>query len=685
MNPSPELVIYKASAGSGKTFTLATEYIKLLIVNPRAYRNILAVTFTNKATAEMKERILTQLYGISINDTNSAPYIQNITKSLHLPQSDIMAAAGKALNYILHDYSYFRIETIDSFFQSVMRNLARELRLGTNMNLEIDNVGVLNDAVDAMIEKLTRNSPVLVWLLEYINEKIENDHRWNISDEIKQFGLNIFNEEYLEKGSRLRTKLKQEVYLRNYRAKLKSIREDILKQMKELAEQFQQTMEKNGINSSDIKYGKTIIGYFLKISNGIINEKVRNVTIEKFLSDAEEWLPKTSKSKDTFRPVVKNKLLPLLQECEKIRHSNNILLNSCDLSLHYLNNLQLLASIDEEVKTQNRDNNRFLLSDTNALLHDLVQDDDPSFVFEKVGINIQHVMIDEFQDTSRMQWNNFKLLLLEGLSQGSNSLIVGDVKQSIYRWRNGDWRILNGLKDSIGAFPIKIKTLTTNHRSENNVICFNNRLFKEACRFLNETYKEKENKDCEELLSAYADVCQLSTQKENKGYVRMEFLDSDKDKTYEERMLNSIGIEIQRLVESGVYPSDIAILVRKNKVIPLIADYFKQNMPYRVVSDNAFRMDASPAICMVINALRYLSDPANRIAATQLVMAYQNDVLHHALSIGNLPAHHLEKYLPEGEKIYSDDDIWVHTSKKISKKIKFLFESGDNYCRIFCG
>ena len=120
MNLSPELVIYKASAGSGKTFTLATEYIKLLIVNPRAYRNILAVTFTNKATEEMKERILTQLYGISINDTNSAPYIQNITKSLHLTQSDIMAAAGKALNYILHDYSYFRIETIDSFFQSVI-------------------------------------------------------------------------------------------------------------------------------------------------------------------------------------------------------------------------------------------------------------------------------------------------------------------------------------------------------------------------------------------------------------------------------------------------------------------------------------------------------------------------------------------------------------------------------------
>ena len=154
-----------------------------------------------------------------------------------------------------------------------------------------------------------------------------------------------------------------------------------------------------------------------------------------------------------------------------------MLVNSCQLSLRYVNNVRLLTNIDEEVRRLNYENNRFLLSDTNALLHNLVHDGDSSFVFEKIGTTIRNVMIDEFQDTSRMQWDNFRLLLLEGLSQGENSLIVGDVKQSIYRWRNGDWGILNGLKDHIEAFPINVKTLTTNRRSAGNIIEFNNKVF----------------------------------------------------------------------------------------------------------------------------------------------------------------------------------------------------------------
>ena len=161
MKHSPELLVYKASAGSGKTFTLAVEYIKLLIQNPRAYRNILAVTFTNKATTEMKERILSQLYGIWIKDKDSDPYLQKITEELEMPQKDIRTAAGTALHYMIHDYSRFRVETIDSFFQSVMRNLARELELGANLNIELNNMEVLSDAVDSMIEKLDRQSPVL--------------------------------------------------------------------------------------------------------------------------------------------------------------------------------------------------------------------------------------------------------------------------------------------------------------------------------------------------------------------------------------------------------------------------------------------------------------------------------------------------------------------------------------------
>lgn len=193
-----ELIVYKASAGSGKTFTLAAEYIKLLIQNPRAYRQILAVTFTNKATAEMKERILRQLYGIHIADPDSDAYLKRIIAETGRSEDEIRKTAGIALSYMLHDYSRFRVETIDSFFQSVMRNLARELELSPNLNIELNNIEVLSDAVDSMIEKLGPNSPVLAWLLDYINERIADDKRWNVSDEIKNFGRNIFDEGYIE-------------------------------------------------------------------------------------------------------------------------------------------------------------------------------------------------------------------------------------------------------------------------------------------------------------------------------------------------------------------------------------------------------------------------------------------------------------------------------------------------------
>ena len=158
-----ELLVYKASAGSGKTFTLAVEYIKHLIENPRAYRQILAVTFTNKATAEMKERIVQQLYGIWKGDRDSEAYLNRIREDLKedMDTEELRKRAGMALQYMLHDYSRFRVETIDSFFQSVMRNLARELELTPNLNIELNNTEVLDEAVDSLIEKLTPDAPVM--------------------------------------------------------------------------------------------------------------------------------------------------------------------------------------------------------------------------------------------------------------------------------------------------------------------------------------------------------------------------------------------------------------------------------------------------------------------------------------------------------------------------------------------
>ena len=643
MKNSPELLVYKASAGSGKTFTLAVEYIKLLILNPRAYRNILAVTFTNKATTEMKERILSQLYGIWINDKSSKAYLEKITEELGMPKEQIRMAAGKALHLMIHDYSRFRVETIDSFFQSVMRNLARELELGANLTIELNNMEVLSDAVDSMIERLNRQSPVLYWLLDYIEERIADDKRWNVSGEIKNFGRNIFDEGYIEKGDGLRRKLQDKDCIKNYRRTLQAIETEALEQMKGFADQFFGILESNGLAIDNLaNKSKGVSSYFSKLQMGKLDDSLRNATVEKHLASPENWSSKSSPRRNAITELAAAELIPLLQTAEEFRSKNNMLVNSCQLSLRYINNVRLLANIDEEVRRLNYENNRFLLSDTNVLLHNLVHDGDSSFV----GTTIRNVMIDEFQDTSRMQWDNFRLLLLEGLSQGENSLIVGDVKQSIYRWRNGDWGILNGLKDHIESFPINVKTLTTNRRSAGNIIEFNNKVFTAACHTLNDIYKSEQGEECKDLKEAYVDVCQEKDKDPDGGYVKVTFLTEKEEMAYVEDTLQQLANETQLLVTAGIQLKDIAILVRKNKTIPLVADYFDKNTPYKIVSDEAFQLNASLAICMIMDGLRYLSNPENRIAKAQLAAAYQNEILKNNIDLNTLLLNDIDEYLP---------------------------------------
>ena len=619
-----ELLVYKASAGSGKTFTLAVEYIKHLILNPRAYRQILAVTFTNKATAEMKRRILEQLYGIWRSDPASDVYLAAVknklgSKAAELTDELLRQRAGQALLLMLHDYGRFRVETIDSFFQSVMRNLARELELNPNLNIELNNSEVLSDAVDSMIEKLTPDSPVLAWLLEYINERIADDKRWNVADEIKRFGNNIFDESYIERGELLRQKLRDPQTIRLYREALKEQQTEALEQMRGFYEQFQGELEAHGLSEDDLSNkNKGISSYFRKLGNGCLTDKeVKNPTLLSHLENTEKWVSKSHKQRADVLRLVESSLHPLLQEAERMRPSRNRIVNSCRLSLQHINKLQLLNHIDEEVRALNHRYNRFLLSDTNTLLHSLMREGDSSFVFEKIGTQIRTVMIDEFQDTSRMQWDNFRLLLLEGLSQGADSLIVGDVKQSIYRWRNGDWGILNSLRDS-SRFPVRVETLQMNHRSEPRIIHFNNALFQEAVSCLNEVHDRELNEECLPLKQAYEDVVQIPRRKEQRGYVKAHFIHAENREAYTQQTLSGLAEEVQRLLAEGIRLNDIALLVRKNKTIPTIAEYFDKELGLLVVSDEAFRLDASPAVCRLIDALRWLANPEDRVAIAAL-------------------------------------------------------------------
>lgn len=646
MEQDPRLLVYKASAGSGKTFTLAVQYIRQLIEDPYSYRRILAVTFTNKATTEMKERILSQLYGIATSLKSSDGYLKEIMKTSNKSVDEIRKAADTALKNIIHDYSRFRIETIDSFFQSVMRNLARELELGANMTIELNNGDVLSDAVDSMIEKLDRMSPTLYWLLEYIEERIADDKRWNVSSEIKGFGRNIFDEAYIEKGVALREKLKDTKFIPQYRKKLQEKRESILDTMRGFSEQFQEILNANGLTPTDLKNGARGIGsYFNKIASGKLSNDVRNSTVEKCLEGAENWTTKTSPYKDTIISLANQVLIQVLNDAESTRMSSNKVLNSCDMSLRYLNNLQLLMRIDSEVREQNLNHNRFLLSDTNALLHSIIREGDASFVYEKIGTTIDTVMIDEFQDTSRMQWENFHLLLEESLAQKEGSMIVGDIKQSIYRWRNGDWKILAGL-DKDRSFRLNSKTLDTNWRSEANIIAFNNDIFTSACKVLNERYKADEGEDCTQLLDAYSDVRQKTSKDTKEGYIKLSFLKNSEEHPYTDTTMELLAEEVDSLVKKGVRVNDIAILVRKNKSIPAIADYFDKNTPYRVVSDEAFRLDASLAVCMLIDGLRYISEPTDRIACARLAVAYQKEILKKDVDYNTVLLNSVEDYLP---------------------------------------
>ena len=634
-----ELLIYKASAGSGKTFTLAVQYIKHLLLNPRAYRQILAVTFTNKATTEMKERILTHLYGISIGHPDSEAYLHVVRTMLPTPLSDkeIRHRAGEALSNLIHDYSRFRVETIDSFFQSVMRNLSRELELTPGLTIELDSGRVMEDAVKSMMQKLTPQSPVLRWILDYIGERIEQNRRWNITNEVESFGRNIFQEEYIERGEKLRLCLATPDYVRNYKEQLLTMQAGDLEEMKRFANRFLEILDNHNLSVSDLKRGTTgVAGYFRKIGEGTLSN-VTNASMNNCLAKASEWVVKTSKRRDEIIQLAEEELMPLLKETEERRQQVEKEVNSCRLTLQHLGALQLLNCLADEVHTLNAEQNRFLLADTTALLHRLTAAGDASFIYEKMGATLHNVMIDEFQDTSRMQWDNFRLLLNEGLSQGADSLIVGDVKQSIYRWRNGDWNILNDLKDNRQnraesglPYTIHVETLNTNRRSLSQIIRFNNGLFPLIVEGLNRRNIEQSGQPSTNLRQAYADVMQQSPSQKEEGYVEVNLFaptEEEAELSYNEWTLKRVKRSIERLMAQGIEPDEIALLVRKNRMIPMLAQYIDQEMGLPVVSDEAFRLDASPAILLIIDALRYLANESDEVVLRSLAIQYQTLVV----------------------------------------------------------
>ncbi len=614
MTQNTPLIIYRASAGSGKTFTLATEYIKLVVQNPQAYKQILAVTFTNKATEEMKMRILSQLYGIWRQLPDSKGYTDAVCRDLDASPEFVSHQAGIALTNLLHNYSYFRIETIDSFFQSVLRNLARELELTANIAIELDDKQVEAQAVDELIENLSAQDLMLQWILDYIKNTISEDRSWNIINKLKDFGITIFKDFYKKESQALYARMSQPGFFDNYVSTLEQMRQNAKKRMQSLGERFFKILKENGLEVGDFTYGSSgVASVFVKLQRGddfkseIINTRVRNCE-----DNPEGWCKKTHPRRDEIVALAHGSLNALLKEVIQEQPRQWSLYQSATLTLRHLSQLRLLESIESKVRELNKGANRFLLSDTQKLLHDLIDGSDSPFIFEKIGTQLEHIMIDEFQDTSTVQWQNFKVLLQETMShEASENLIVGDVKQSIYRWRNGDWRLLNNI---LQEFPdasnqLNVRTLATNYRSCRRVINFNNAFFTQASQIMQ--------------LDAYGDVKQdVPENKGDEGYIRIELKPAD---SYQEQVLSTLMNQIAELINANIPTSDIAILVRTNRFIPEIANYFMEHMPQvPIVSDEAFRLDASPAVQTIVQAIRYLTDENDHIAKAFLASTYSH-------------------------------------------------------------
>lgn len=654
------LTVYKASAGSGKTFILASEYITLVVKNPQDYRSILAVTFTNKATQEMKTRILSQLYGIAHSLPDSEAYYEQVRMKTGFSEQTIRENAAKALSLLTHHYNEFRVQTIDAFFQSVLRNLARELNLTANLRVDLNDEQVEAQAVDELINSLEEGEEVLNWIRDYIDKNIEDDKGWNVISQIKDFGKNIFKDFYKDHKTELDDRFSDESFFNDFITDLRERRTRILNRLNEHAKQMYKKIRDANLDNPNLfnRGANGLLSHIIKLTKGTPSNDPTPQYIQSCIDSADKW-PASKCPAEERAAIIE---LASASLCSDLKILNDYRIKdwreyqSCNLTLKHLSQLRLLHAISEAVDEINKDTNRFMLSNTQSLLCTLMKDSDTPFVFEKMGAYLKHIMIDEFQDTSTIQWNNFRKLLDNCMAQvDSHNLIVGDVKQSIYRWRQGDWKLLNNIEHEFTKEQIKIEPLDTNYRSEENIIRFNNAFFKQA---VSQTVNELESEEIQgatELVEAYKEIEQKPRKDNGKGCVRIKLFryDSKNASDYKQKILNELIENIRQLLDQGYKQKDIAILARSKTVIPDIVDSF-QNIDTNVslVSDEAFRLDASLAVNVIIEALRLLTHPHDKLTESKLVKLYQQQVIKTGKDINDLfvgeNSTELKSFLPSG-------------------------------------
>lgn len=638
------LNIYRASAGSGKTYRLTKDYIRLLFSayeRERTHRRVLAVTFTNKATEEMKSRVLNELYKLAQGEKSD--YRNDLMQEFHLAEQMVNNRAKKILNRILQDYSAFSISTIDAFFQQILRSFAREIGINGGYNLELNTDETLDSAVDTLFQDLSKeeNKQLLQWMTKFAEEKVELAESWNIRKNILELGREIFKENYQFKADETNKKLHDKDFLTSYITNIRKEKTEFETRVISKATKALNILDTNGLKPED--FNRSLMHKTLdKIKS---KEFEFSGTFRKYSEDVSNCYAKTKPQaiKTAIETAYSLGLGDVLKELVELLTEDIIRYHTADLILKHLNTLGVLSDLAMYIQLFTSEQNSMLISDTNMLLSKIIEDSDTPFVYEKTGINVDHFMIDEFQDTSVLQWRNFKPLIQESLSFDKENMLVGDVKQSIYRWRNSDWKLLQEqVKDDFRDEQLKNQVLDTNWRSDKNIVEFNNAFFHSAATLLQDKFNEDvapmlENypnleKLTEKISGAYTDVNQLISPKAKSGHVQFEFIPNDgKKEDWQAESLLRIPKTIEHLIDNGYKPADIAFLVRtKEQASHLINFLFqyknspeaRKDISYNVIGNEGLTLTSSQSVSFIISLLKLLENPKNDIQRAILNYEY---------------------------------------------------------------
>ncbi|MBC2843982.1 UvrD-helicase domain-containing protein [Winogradskyella flava] len=610
--------IYNASAGSGKTFTLAKSYIKILVASPNydQFKSILAITFTNKAVGEMKARIIDMLKSFSNEKSLKDPHpmFSAICEELSISSEYLHKKSKLILKHIIHNYGAFDISTIDGFTHRLIRTFAYDLKLPVNFEVELDQERLLNEAVDSLISKAGTNEDLTKVLVDFAIEKADEDKSWDISYDLNKIAKLLVSENDLRAIESFKDKTLED--FKKLKSKLSKAISTLENEIIEISEQTLTFIEECGLQYDDFNR-KSLPNHFYNLRNKKFNIKF-DATWQNDLIEGRPLYPK--RVSDDIKSTIER----IQSQLTDVFTQTKTLVYQHKLKKGFYKNitpLSVLNVIQHELNTLKEEQNKMLISEFNKIISKEIKDQPTPFIYERLGEKFKHYFIDEFQDTSKMQWENLVPLLDNALSAANGSvMLVGDAKQAIYRWRGGEAeQFIDLYNNSKNPFQVEaeIFSLDTNYRSSKEIINFNNSFFK----FIGENYFS--NIDYSQL---YKNAPQ-NTNKDSEGYVSLKFLDIEKEDNTEELYTSQVFDTINKCVSHGFLLSDICVLVRKRKDGVAVANYLSEK-GIKIASSETLLLINSEKVIFIDSFLKLLLQPDNDALKVEVLsfLTEQNEV-----------------------------------------------------------